>query len=202
MAAVDFIVTQVVLVLGFYMVIVGWVGMLTGTAFVHLPPFGPQRPTAYLLIAYVIFLHPLEAALGMRVAHLLFLVVAIAVIYEIIRPIVTASVKISGASPETVDADLRHAFQTLGLRYAGHFPRYKLKDPWARVRVKYWKRLGEAQLTIYPSSQRDVLTRIEDLIDKDFSGEEQPRASRAFVINLIEGALLIGVAAWNIGAHL
>jgi hypothetical protein len=142
------------------------------------------------------------AAFGMRFAHLLFVIVAVAVIYEIIRPIITSSVKISGASPETVDADLRHAFQTLELRYAGHFPRYRLKDPWARVRVKYWKQLGEAQLTIYPSSQRDVLARIGDSIDKDFSGEEQPRASRAFVINLIEGVLLIGVAVWNIGAHL
>jgi len=202
MAAFEFIVTQLMLVLGLYLVIVGWVGVLTGTAFVHLPPFGLQRPTIYLLIAYLIFLHPLEAAFGMRFAHLLFVIVAVAVIYEIIRPIITSSVKISGASPETVDADLRHAFQTLGLRYAGHFPRYKLKDPWARVRVKYWKQLGEAQLTIYPSSQRDVLARIGDSIDKDLSGEEQPRASRAFVINLIEGVLLIGVAVWNIGAHL
>jgi hypothetical protein len=202
MAAFEFIVTQLVLVLGMYLVIVGWVGVLTGTAFVHLTPFGLQRPTVYILIAYLIFLHPLERALGMQLAHLLFIVVAIAVIYETVRPILVSSVKLSGASPETVDADLRHAFKALGLRYAGHFPSYKLKDPWARLRVKYWKRLGEAQLTIYPSSQRDILTRIEEVIDKDFSGEEQPRVGRAFVVNLVEGVLLIGVAAWKIGAHL
>ena len=202
MAPFEFIVTQLVLVLGMYLVIVGWVGVLTGTAFVHLTPFGLQRPTVYLLIAYLIFLHPLEAALGMRVARLLFVFVALAVVYETLRPMLISSVKISGASPETIDADLRHAFQMLGLRYAGHFPSYKLKDPWARLRVTYWKHLGEAQLSIYPSSQREVLTRIEEVIDKDFSGEEQPRAGRAFVVNLIEGMLLIGVAAWNIGAHL
>jgi hypothetical protein len=138
----------------------------------------------------------------MRLAHLLFIVVAVTVIYETIRPLLVSSVTISGASPKTVDADIRHAFQTLGLRYAGHFPRYKLKDPWARLRVTYWRRLGEAQLTIYPSSQRDVLTRIEGLIDKDFTGEEQPRAGRAFVINLIEGILLVGIATWNFATHL
>ena len=202
MAAFEFIVTYLALVLGMYLIIVGWVGVLTGTAFVHLPPFGLQRPTVYLLSAYLIFLHPLEDALGMRLAHLLFIVVAVTVIYETIRPLLVSSVTISGASPKTVDADIRHAFQTLGLRYAGHFPRYKLKDPWARLRVTYWRRLGEAQLTIYPSSQRDVLTRIEELIDKDFTGEEQPRAGRAFVINLIEGILLVGIATWNIATHL
>jgi hypothetical protein len=202
MAAFEFIITYLVLVLGMYLIILGWVGVLTGTAFVHLTPLGLQRPTVYILIAYLIFLHPLEAALSVRLAHLLSIVVAIAVIYETVRPIVISSVKISGASPETIDADLRHAFKSLGLQYAGHFPRYKLKDPWARLRVSYWKRLGEAQLTIYPSSQRHVLTRIEEMIDKDFTGEEQPRVGRAFVVNLIEGVLLIAVAAWNIGAHL
>ena len=202
MAAFEFIVTQLTLVVGMYLIILGWVGVLTGTAFVHLPPFGLQRPTVYLLIAYLIFLHPLEAALGMRFAHLMFIVVAATVIYETMRPLLVSSVKISGASPETVDADIRHAFQALGLRHVGHFPRYKLKDPWARLRVTYWRRLGEAQLTIYPSTQRDVLTRIEEVIDRDFTGEEQPRAGRAFVINLIEGILLIGTATWNIATHL
>jgi hypothetical protein len=202
MAAFEFIVTQLTLVVGMYLIILGWVGVLTGTAFVHLTPFGLQRPTVYLLIAYLIFLHPLEAALGMRFAHLMFIVVAVTVIYETIRPLLVSSVKISGASPETVDADIRHAFQALGLRHVGHFPRYKLKDPWARLRVTYWRRLGEAQLTIYPSTQRDVLTRIEEVIDRDFTGEEQPRAGRAFVVNLIEGMLLMGTATWNIATHL
>jgi hypothetical protein len=202
MAAFEFIVTQLTLVVGMYLIILGWVGVLTGTAFVHLTPFGLQRPTVYLLIAYLIFLHPLEAALGMRFAHLMFIVVAVTVIYETILPLLVSSVKISGASPETVDADIRHAFQALGLRHVGHFPRYKLKDPWARLRVTYWRRLGEAQLTIYPSTQRDVLTRIEEVIDRDFTGEEQPRAGRAFVVNLIEGMLLMGTATWNIATHL
>ncbi|MEY4668199.1 MAG: hypothetical protein RL518_898 [Pseudomonadota bacterium] len=202
MAPFEFIVTQLILVLGMYLVIVGWVGVITGTAFVHLTPFGLQRPTIYLLIAYLIFLHPLEAALGMKAAHLLFIVVAITVSYETMRPMLVSSVNISGASPATVDSDLRKAFQTLGLRYAGHFPSYKLKDPWARLRVKYWKGLGEAQLTIYPSSRREVLTRIEEVLDRDFTGEEQPRAGRAFIVNLIEGGLLIVVAAWNIATHL
>ncbi len=202
MAAFEFIVTQLALVIGMYLIIVGWVGVLTGTAFVHLTPFGLQRPTVYILVAYLIFLHPLERTLGEQLAHLLFIVVAVTVIYETIRPLLVSSVKISGASPETVDADLRHAFKALGLRYAGHFPSYKLKDPWARVRVTYWKRLGEAQITIYPSSQRNILNRIEEFIDKDFTGEEQPRAGRAFLVNLIEGLLLIGIAAWNIATHL
>jgi hypothetical protein len=197
-----FIASQILLVIGVYLIVVGWVGVISGISFIDRSPFGLRRPATYVLGAWLIFLEPLKSALGDTVTQTLFLLVAATVIFETVRPLVASSVTIAGTNPETFDAEVRHALATLGVRYAGHFPNYKLKDPWARLRVRYRKHLGEAKITIYPSSQRPLLRKIENLIDKDLSSEEHSRVSRGFTYDVIEGVLLIGVATWKIGSTL
>ena len=197
-----FIASQLVLLNGVYLIVVGWVGIISGISFIDRSPFGVRRPTTYALAAWLIFLDPLKSVLGDTVAQTLFLLVAAIVTFETVRPLVASSVNITGTTAKTVDAELRHALASLGVRYAGNFPKYKLKDPWARLRVRYREHLGEAKITIYPSSQRPLLRKIENLIDKDLNSEEHSRVARGFAYDVIEGVLLIGVAAWKIGSTL
>lgn len=197
-----FIASQVVLVIGVYLIVMGWVGVISGTSFIDRSPLGLRRPTTYVLAAWLIFLEPLKAGLGPEVAQTLFLLVAATVIFETVRPLVDSSVNVTGTNPETVDAEVRHALATLGVSYAGNFPDYKLKDPWARLRVRYRKHVGEAKISIYPSSQRPLLRKIEELIEKDLDNKEQSHLSKGFTYDIIEGVLLIGVASWKIGSSL
>ena len=124
------------------------------------------------------------------------------VIYETIHPFVVASVGISGTRPETIEDDLQRAFNQLNVRYRGTYPSYDLLDENAQLRVKYWKGMEEGQLTITPASKRYLLTKILEIVDKKSSAEEQATASRAFIIDLIIGVLLIVFAAWQISVKM
>jgi hypothetical protein len=197
-----FITTQIMLFLGVYLIVMGWTGVISGTAFIDRSPFSLRRPTTYLLVAWVIFLKPLTSVFGEPVAQGVFLFIGAIVIIETVRPLVVASINITGASPEVVDAELRHAFSTLGVKYAGEYPNYKLKSPWARLQVKYRQQLGEAKITIYPSSQRPLLTKIENIVERDLGNQERPDASRGFIYDVVEGLLLISIAAWKISTAL
>ena len=190
------------LLLGVYLIVIGWIGIISGTAFVDHSPFSLRRPSIYLLAAWVLFLKPVTSVFGEPIAQGVFFLVAAIVIIETVRPLVVASINITGASPEVVDAELRHAFSALGVHYAGEYPNYKLKSPWARLRVKYRQQLGEAKTTIYPSSQRPLLTKIENIVEKDLRNQERTDASRGFVYDVIGGLLLIGIAGWKISSAL
>jgi hypothetical protein len=197
-----FIASQIVIVIGLYLIVVGWVGVISGTSFIDRSPLGLRRPTTYALAAWLIFLEPLKSTLGVEVAQTLFLLVAATVIFETVRPLVDSSVNVTGTNPETVDAEVRNALANLGVKYAGNYPDYKLKDPWARLRVKYRRHVGEAKITIYPSSQRPLLRKIENLIEKDLDQKENSHLSKGFTYDILEGVLLIGVAIWKIGSSL
>jgi len=197
-----FVASQIVLFIGVYFIVVGWVGVISGISFIDRSPFGLRKPATYILAAWLIFLEPLNSALGDNVTQTLFLVVAATVIFETIRPLVASSVNVTGTNPETVDAELRHALSTLEIRCAGNFPTYKLKEPWTKLRIRNRKHLGEVKITIYQSSQRSLPRKIENLIDKDLNNDEHSRVAKSFTYDVIKGLLLIGVATWKIGTTL
>jgi len=197
-----FIASQIVLFIGFYLIVVGWVGVISGGSVIDRSPFGLRRPTTYVLAAWLIFLEPLTSSLGNNIAQTLFLLVAATLVFETIRPLIASSINVTGTNPETVDAEVRHALTVLGVRHSGNFPNYKLKEPWARLRIQYRKSLGEAKISIYPSSQRPLLRKIENLLDKDLNSEEHSHVARGFTYDVLEGILLIGMATWKIGSAL
>jgi hypothetical protein len=120
------------------------------------------------------------------------------VIYETVHPFVVASIGITGTRPETIEDDLQRAFSELNVRYRGTYPSYDLLDENAQLRVKYWRGMEEGQLTITPASKRHLLGKILEIVGKKSNSEEQATASRAFILDLLVGVLLIVFAAWQI----
>lgn len=198
MVPFHFILIHISLFLGVFLIVIGWAGTLSGTAFIHRSPFGLHRPLVYALALSLVFFQRLELSLGIGGSRLVFYVLTAALLYETCRLMLVPYVAVTGASAELLDADIRDAFTKLNLQYQGHYPRYATKNPKAEFKVRFWKMLGQGDISVSPCSQRPLLRKIEAVIDKDFSAEEQLRANRGFFMDILEGVVLCGLAIWQL----
>ena len=198
MVPFHFVLIHVAIILGVFLIVIGWAGMVSGTAFIHRSPFGLHRPLVYALAASLVLFRYLERTLGHQGAEVVFFVLAATLLYETGRLMLVPYVALTGASAELLDADLRDAFTKLNLKYHGQYPRYETSNPEAEFKVRFWKTLGQGDISVSPSSQRPLLRRIESIIDKDFSQEEELRANKGFLFDMLEGATLCGLAIWQL----
>ncbi len=198
MTVSDVVFIQLVLWLGFYLIIAGGAGIITGARWVHQSPIVFHRPAIYILVGGLLLHDFLMMTLGVPITYAVIIPLLLWVIYETIHPFIVASVGITGTRPETIEDDLQHAFSELNVRYRGTYPSYDLLDENAQVRVKYLKGMEEGQLTISPASKRYLLTKILEIVDKKSNSEEQATASHAFILDLLVGFVLIIFAAWQI----
>jgi hypothetical protein len=121
-----------------------------------------------------------------------------ALVYETGRLLLVPTVAVTGASAELLDADIRDAFTKLHVQYKGRYPRYTTTEPEAEFKVRFSKVLGQGDISVSPSSQRPLLRKIEDIIDNEFSHEEQRNANRGFIWDIVEGVSLCGLAIWQL----
>lgn len=198
MGPFHFVLIHIALILGGFLIVVGWTGIISGTAFIHRSPFGLHRPLVYVLAASVIFFEQLHHAFGPRGTQIILATLAVALIYETGRLMLVPYVAVTGGSADLLDADMRDAFTKLHLQYRGKYPRYKTTEPQAEFKIRFSKMLGQGDISVSPSSQRPLLHKIESIIDSDFSREEQPKANRGFICDIFEGVVLCGLAIWQI----
>lgn len=199
MKVYDLVLVQAVFVLGFYLMIVGSVGILTGTPLVYQRPHALNRPTLYLLIVGLLFFEKVFQWFGPVGAYTLFTIVLVDLVFETLRPFFTPAIELVGATRENVNADVQHVLKKLGIRYRGRYPSYDLLDQGAKLRIKYWKKFGQGELQITPASQKQLLMKIQDEMTKNFDSEEHSRVARGFIVDLIVGALLFGLGIWHYG---
>jgi hypothetical protein len=198
MTIFEFFLIHILLFVGLALMIVGGVGVVTGTPVVHQSPYYLNRPVLYLLV-FALLLHDfIVRTIGSYSSYALFTLLLLYLIYETFRPFMVCSIQLAGAAPEIIAADLKNAFARLGVEYRGDFPFYRLVNPRAVVDVRYSKRLDQGQIRIFPASERPFLLQLQELIDKDFNREEQSRAPRAYVIDLIFGVVLFALAIWQL----
>lgn len=198
MGAFHFILIHVALILGVFLIVIGWAGMVSGTAFIHRSPFGLHRPLVYALAVSLVFFQQLERLLGSQGAQFVYFILAAALLYETGRLMLVPYVAVTGGSAELLDADLQDAFTKLNLKYHGQYPRYETTNPEAEFKVRFWKFLGQGDISVTPSSQRSLLREVESIIDRDFSHEEDLKATRGFLFDIAEGVSLCALAIWQL----
>jgi|GEM_PF-4687463 len=202
MTVSDVVLIQLLLWLGFYLIIAGAAGVITGAHWVHQSPIVFHRPAIYVFVGGLLLHDVSVATLGAAMTYVLATMLLVWVVYETCRAFMVASVEITGTRPETIEDDLQHAFMQLNVRYRGTYPSYDLLDENAQIRVRYWSTVHEGQRTISPESKRPLLTRIAAIVDKKSGAEEHATASRAFILDLVLGALLILFAAYRISKRM
>lgn len=185
--------------IGFYHVILGVTGILTGSSVVYPMPYMLNRPALYLLIAGTLGWNWVHTHAGSTVAYILFVVLLADLIYETVRPLAAASVEVLGAEPKDVERNLLDSFAKLGLRYAGSFPEYRVLEPYARIRVRHHKQQGTAEVRMYPRSKRSLLEEIAQTIAKDRDAVEVEPLQRGYLVTLIIGIALMLVALIRVG---
>lgn len=198
MGPFHFALTHLSLLLGGLLITIGWTGIISGTAFIHRSPLGLHRPLVYSLAASLVFFEQLQRALGPNATQYCVFMIGAALVYETGRLLLVPTVAVTGASAELLDADIRDAFTKLHVQYKGRYPRYTTTEPEAEFKVRFSKVLGQGDISVSPSSQRPLLRKIEDIIDNEFSHEEQRNANRGFIWDIVEGVSLCGLAIWQL----
>jgi hypothetical protein len=198
MTFIDFFLIQLVIVLGVGLMVIGWTGVISSSAVISHFPLSLNRPMIYLLLAGLIFAQPLIDRYGPSSMRVMFTLLIFGVAYDVASSLFSRTLKVIGASPAMIDADLRDAFQKMNLKVSGAYPHYKLEEPRASIDVKFWKHLGQVEIGVTPESERGILSRIEEIVDKDFSREEQVALSRGFLLEIFAGAALCGLAVWQL----
>jgi hypothetical protein len=115
-------------------------------------------------------------------------------VYETIRPLLTASEEVIGVGPKDMEGELLNAFSKLGLRYTGAFPEYRTLEPYARIHVRYDKRQDVAEVRIAPRSRKALLGEITRTIAKDRDAIEVSSFQRGYFTALMAGIVLMLVA--------
>ena len=198
MGPFHFALTHLSLLLGGLLITIGWTGIISGTAFIHRSPLGLHRPLVYSLAASLVFFEQLQRALGSNAAQFMLLMIGAALVYETGRLLLVPTVAVTGASAELLDADIRDAFNKLHVQYNGRYPRYTTTGPEAEFKVRFSEILGQGDISVSPRSQRPLLRKIEDIIDNDFSHEEQRYANKGFIWDIVEGVYLCSIAIWQL----
>jgi hypothetical protein len=184
---------------GFYHVVLGGTGILTGSSVVYPMPYMLNRPALYLLVAGTLGWNWVYTQAGPTVAYPLFVLLLADLIYETVHPLLAASVEVLGVEPKDIERDLLDSFAKMGLRYAGSFPEYRVLEPYARIRVRHHKQQGTAEVRMYPRSRRRLLEEIACAIAKDRDAVEVAHLQRGYLVTLIVGVILILVALVRAG---
>ena len=198
MTFIDFFLIQLVIVLGIGLIVVGWMGVVSGSAVINHFPLSLNRPMIYLLLAGLIVAKPIIDFYGPSAMRIMFTLLILGLAYDVLSSLFSRTLKVIGASPDVIDADLRHAFQAMNLKVSGVYPHYEVEEPRASVDVKFWRYLGQAEIGITPDSERGILHRIEEIVDKDLSHEEQLAADRGFILEIVAGVALCSLAIWQL----
>lgn len=189
--------------IGFYHFVVGVVGVITGTALVYPMPFTLNRPSLYLSVAWITFFNHLERILGPLVTHVVGLILLLDIGYETVRPLIVPVVTIIGSSPEAIHTSLREALSRLSVSFKSDGPSYLILDPFAKLTVRFRKRLGTAEVRIRPYARKDLLEEIGTLMAKRLDAkEEQRRAPRGYVEFILVGAILMVCSLWRLATLL
>jgi hypothetical protein len=99
---------------------------------------------------------------------------------------------------------LREALVRLSIPFKEKGSHYILLDPFAKLKVRFRKRLGMTEVRIIPYRQRGLLEEITILVARNLDSEEEKtrKAPLGYVEFLITGVILMAVAFWRLSSLL
>lgn len=197
MDGINLVFISLIIYLSIFLFTVGCIGIITRVPLVHRWPYVFHRPSVYLLMVGLLFLDVVVKYLGEVAGFFFFILVIADIIYEVVRPFLSHSVEIEGATSENIRSDIVNAFRKLNLRYEGKFPSFNLPDEHARLNVKYWPNMSRAVVTINPRSKTGLLLKIAGVVGHNFDAEEGRAVSRGYFINIFIAISLLIFAIWQ-----
>ena len=115
MTIFEFFLIHILLFVGLALMIVGGVGVVTGTPVVHQSPYYLNRPVVYLLALALVFNDFIMRTVSSYSSYALLTLLLLYLLYETFRPLLVSSIQLAGAPPEIIAADLKNAFARLGV---------------------------------------------------------------------------------------
>jgi hypothetical protein len=189
--------------IGFYHFVVGLVGVITGSALVYAMPYSLNRPSLYLMVAWIVFVNQVENALGPLVTQIIGLMLLADIGFETVRPLIAPVVTVIGTSSEAINMAVRDALSQLSVSFKGTGPNYVILDPFAKLSVRFRQRLGTAEVRIRPYRQKALLEKIGTLLAKELdSKEDSGVAPRGYLEFIIVGAVLMVCTFWRLSTLL
>lgn len=187
---------------GFIHLIVGVVGVITGTPLVYRMPYLSHRVFLYVLVAFLLFLGLIREQGGTMLSDTLCFVIICYLVYEIVRPFVSAAITVVGSTVEGVASDIERTLRELSVPFKGDYPVYTLIAPYGRLKVRYHPIEGVAELKIKPYRRKVLLDQIGDALAVRENKNELTQATRGYIIDILFGFGLIGLTLWRAGTLL
>jgi len=187
---------------GFIHLIVGVVGVITGTPLVYRMPYLSHRLFLYVLVLFLLFLGIIREQFGTTVSDVLCGVIICYLVYEIVRPFMSAVITVVGSTVESVASDIERTLQELSVPFKGEYPMYTLIAPYGRLKVRYHPAEGIAELKIKPYRRKALLDQIGDALAVRENKNEFAQATRGYLVDILFGLCLIGLTLWRAGTLL
>jgi hypothetical protein len=189
--------------IGFYHLVVGWVGIISTSALVYPMPFTLNRPSLYLMILWIVFLNQVEEVVGPIVTNVVGLLLLADIAFETVRPLIAPVITVIGSNPEAINLAVREALSELSLPFKAAGPTYVVREPFAKLKVRFREGFGTAEIRIKPYRRKrlleDISNRVAQRLD---SVAQESRGARGYVEFVIVGFVLIGVVFWRLAVLL
>jgi len=203
MTFLDLLLLFSVYTIGFYHLVVGWVGIVSASAFVYPMPFTLNRPSLCLMVAWIVFVNQVENAFGALVTQIIGLMLLVDIGYETIRPLIAPVLTVIGTSSEAINTAVREALSQLSVSFKGNGPNFVILDPFAKLTVRFRQRLGTAEVRIRPYRQKALLEKLGTLLAKKLdSKEESGGAHRGYLEFILVGIVLMACTFWRLSTLL
>lgn len=187
---------------GFIHLIVGVVGVITGTPLVYRMPYLSHRVFLYVLVLFLLFLGFLREQVGTTTSDVLCGLIICYLVYEIVRPFMSAVITVVGSTVEGIASDIERTLQELRVPFKGKYPVYTLIAPYGRLKVRYHPTEGIAELKIKPYRRKPLLDQIGDALAVRENKNEFAQATRGYLVDILFGFSLIGLTLWRAGTLL
>jgi hypothetical protein len=189
--------------IGLYHLVVGWVGIVSASALVYPMPFTLNRPSLYLMVLWIVFLNQVKGALGPIVTNVVGLFLLADIAFETVRPLIAPVIIVIGSNTEAINLAIRDALSELSLPFKVAGPTYVIREPFAKLKVRFRERLGTAEIRIKPYRRKRLLEDISIRVSKRLDSEAQElRGAGGYIEFIIVGFVLIGAAFWRLAVLL
>ncbi len=182
----------------------GWVGVISASALVYPMPFTLNRPSLYLIVAWITLLNQFEIVLGPTTTLVVGLALLADIGFETVRPLIAPVITVIGTSSEAINAAVREALSDLSVPFKANCPTYVIREPFAKLNVRFRERLGTAEVRISPYRRKKLLEDIGHRVARKLDSQERQevRTSRGYIEFIIVGFVLMGAALWRLAVLL
>jgi hypothetical protein len=124
-------------------------------------------------VLWIVFLNQVEGALGAIVTNVVGLLLLADIAFETVRPLIAPVTTVIGSNTEAINLAVQEALSELSLPFKVAGPTYVVREPFAKLKVRFRERLGTAEIRIKPYRRKRLLEDISIRVAKRLDSEAQ-----------------------------